>query len=140
MLMLLVLVSQELEIPLDSEELHIEDADAVVEDDMIAEAEDSSQPMPSPYDDDSEDRTRIGMHVDDQVDLETDAAFAAIGAVPAEEPITGVMQTPKPIHHEPEPLPEANTDEDPFGLGDTSFQPAPLQPEPMPSTEPKTIN
>src|SRR3954471_5364287 len=56
-------VSQELEIPLDSEELAIEDADQVLEDDVISSSDGEfdvppSPAVASPYDDDSEDRTR----------------------------------------------------------------------------------
>ncbi len=137
-------VSQELEIPIDSDELHIEDADAaVVEDEAVVDdvAFDAAAPaagqVPSPYDEDSEDRTRIGMNVDDQVDLETDAAFAAIGAVQVEEQTTGVMRTPGPSETAPHlaqaPHAEPITDEDPFGLGDTNV------PAPLPSVEPEAM-
>jgi CheY-like chemotaxis protein len=143
-------VSQELEIPLDSEELAIEDADALVDEMDISEENDFDgsappQAVTSPYDDDgSEDRTRIGMQsVDDQVDLETDAAFAAIGAVQVEEQTTGVMKTPTADNTgqtdvPPQPLPEANTDEDPFGLGDTNYNQPPAQMA-VTSSEPMVI-
>lgn len=80
----------ELEIPMEAEEVAIEDDGSIIEE---AEAEPLYGEKPEPlygnanaptnvgFLADEEDRTRIGvMNIDGEVDMETEAAFAAIGA------------------------------------------------------------
>src|SRR4051794_19936149 len=75
-----------LDLPLDGEEMAIEDHDAIIEEDHEAEplysgAEPhTAMTNPASFLDDEGDHTRIGvMNIDGEVDVETEAAFAAIG-------------------------------------------------------------
>jgi DNA-binding response OmpR family regulator len=66
-----------LEIPMESEEVAIEDDGAIIEE---SPDEESVTHQPAFADSDDDDQTRIGvMNVDGEVDVETEAAFAAIG-------------------------------------------------------------
>jgi CheY-like chemotaxis protein len=104
----------ELEIPMESEEVAIEDDGSIIEE---AEAEplygsgapealygtaNANAPTNVGFLADEEDRTRIGvMNIDGEVDMETEAAFAAIGAEADESTETHDLP--------PEPLPEARS-------------------------------
>jgi hypothetical protein len=88
----------------DSDEIAIEDDGMVVEDEVEEQLGfDAPQPDSSSgfVAEDSQDRTRIGvMNIDDEVNNETDAAFAAIGMEPDESDNTSTNILPA---HELEP-------------------------------------
>ncbi len=152
--------SEALEIPIESEEINVEEDGVVVEEEVI-EAPMGLFDQPPHTDsgfisEDSQDRTRIGvMNIDGQVDLETDAAFAAIGSETEQEENTSTMEVPQDPallagapsgRHEmtatdppaEEPVREAHQD-DPFGLPSPFDGPQPLpeiEPEPMPIKSP----
>ncbi|MGZ3438326.1 MAG: response regulator [Polyangia bacterium] len=74
-----------LEIPMESEEVAIEDDAAIIEEEaddsaLYESAQAPTENVPSFADAEEDDQTRIGvMNVDGEVDVETEAAFAAIG-------------------------------------------------------------
>src|SRR6266542_5337805 len=78
-------VHEMLDLPLDGEEMAIEDHDAIIEEEHEAEplygnTEPSTAMTSASFLEDAEDHTRIGvMNIDGEVDVETEAAFAAIG-------------------------------------------------------------
>src|SRR4051812_17854611 len=82
------------ELDLQADEIAVEDDGLVVEDDVAVVADEpAAEPVyegaetdQSFLNEDSADRTRIGvMNIDDDVNLETDAAFAAIGMEPEDD-------------------------------------------------------
>ena len=143
--------TQSLEIPMESEEVAIEDDAAIIEEApdeaLYEEAQPSTQHAVAFGDGEDDDNTRIGvMNVDGEVDVETEAAFAAIGMdgledqtnVSAVEPplkpmlarvMTAKKAVPMPSVTEV-PMDEAfGDDDDPFSLPRAaSTVPAPLPP------------
>ncbi|HXU70604.1 MAG TPA: hypothetical protein VN947_14805 [Polyangia bacterium] len=139
-----------IEIPMESEEVAIEDDAAIIEEapDDTAALYDSSQPSTQQvsFAGDEDDQTRIGvMNVDGEVDVETEAAFAAIGSDGMEDstsvtapevvkPMLGRMQMAKKAVPMPSvtevPLDEpfGGAEEDPFSLPASAGVPAPLPP------------
>lgn len=143
-----------LEIPMESEEVAIEDDAAIIEESPEEEALYESQPYePSQATTqhatgfgDDEDQTRIGvMNVDGEVDVETEAAFAAIGMDGLEDatnvtapdearPMLARVMTAKRAVPPPSvtevPLDEGlHEDDDPFALPrEVGAVPAPLPP------------
>jgi CheY-like chemotaxis protein len=96
-----------LEIPMESEEIAVEDDGSIIED---AEAEPlyGSGNGSGGFAADEEDRTRIGvMNIDGEVDMETDAAFAAIGMEPREESQPAIEAPPKPVLARVQPVKRA---------------------------------
>jgi len=140
-----------LEIPMESEEVAIEDDGAIIEEAPDEALYESEQPTghTSFTDSDEEDQTRIGvMNVDGEVDVETEAAFAAIGVEGLEDatnvtapeevrPMIGRVMTAKKAVPMPSvtevPMDEGlGEDDDPFALprdvAATGAVPAPLPP------------
>ena len=142
-----------LEIPMESEEVAIEDDGAIIEeapDEAMYEAEpatgEAHAQQQQSFGDDEEDQTRIGvMNVDGEVDVETEAAFAAIGVEGLEDatnvtapeearPMLARVMTAKRAVPMPSvtevPLDEPfGGDDDPFSLPQhAGAVPAPLPP------------
>jgi CheY-like chemotaxis protein len=135
-----------IEFPLDAEEFAVEDESAIIED---AEAE----PLyghgngQAGFVGEDDDRTRIGvMSIDGEVDMETEAAFAAIGVEEqtdpqdAAKPVARVQPIKRPMPPPPVietrsspydiPLDEPAGEDDPFALPEerAAVIPAPLPP------------
>ncbi len=147
-----------LEIPMESEEVAIEDDAAIIEEapdeeQLYGDAQPSTQHAVQFGDSEEDDNTRIGvMNVDGEVDVETEAAFAAIGAEGLEDstsvtqqeeakPTLGRMVMAKKAVPMPSvtevPMDDAyGGDDDPFSL--------PLQaggvPAPLPPAESQPID
>ena len=141
-----------LEIPMESEEVAIEDDAAIIEeapDEQLYESEELPTGHNAPSFGDEDDQTRIGvMNVDGEVDVETEAAFAAIGAEGLEDatnvtapeearPMLARVMTAKKAVPMPSvtevPMDEGlGEDDDPFALphdvAATGAIPAPLPP------------
>ncbi len=149
--------SQSLEIPMESEEVAIEDDAAIIEESADDAAMYESEEVPMQHaaaftDSAEEDQTRIGvMNVDGEVDVETEAAFAAIGMDGLEDAtnVTNVSSVTAPNEVRPVlarvttskravPLPSVTEvpmdegfgdDDDPFALPrQAGAVPAPLPP------------
>jgi len=106
----LAIESEDMEV--DSEEIQVE-----VEEDSPAPSSFQGGFQGSSFADDLEDRTRVGVvSFDKDLDLETDAAFAAIG----NEPSTMVGQVPPPPD---EASKKPGKKDDPFALKDSPFDP-----------------
>ncbi|HEY7955740.1 MAG TPA: response regulator [Polyangia bacterium] len=152
------MVEGSMEIPIESEEIAVEDEGVLIEDELV---EETSGIMPAAlpsggvaldnFAEDSQDRTRIGvMNIDEDVNLETDAAFAAIGAEhsstvvepPAELAHLGVVPAER---HDRGHHPHPGKSDDPFGLPDSPFDGAPEErhqgssPAPLPEVEPEPM-
>jgi CheY-like chemotaxis protein len=148
-----------IEIPMDSEEVAIEDDGAIVEDEvdedgLYAGDQPATQHVPSFADSEEEDHTRIGvMNIDGEVDVETEAAFGAISAdglddstnVTAPEAVKPMLARVAPVKR-PSPPPsvtEVPMDE-PFGSDDDPFSlprdVGPTVPAPLPPAESQPIN
>lgn len=139
------------ELPMDSEEVAIEDDGAIIEEaaDEPLYGNGSTNPQQATFAADEEDRTRIGvMSVDGEVDVETEAAFAAIGmdgmddatnVMPPEES-RQLMARVTPIRRglKPElPLDDSFGEDDPFSLPRDA---GPTVPAPLPPAESQPIN
>lgn len=151
-----------LEIPMESEEVAIEDDGAIIEEEA---AEDdggglyggAAAHQPGGFDasEDEEDRTRIGvMNIDGEVDVETEAAFAAIGAeafedstnvMPPEEArpmlarVAPIKRAVAPMKVQEVPLDDpfsSQADDDPFML---PRDPGATVPAPLPPAESQPI-
>ncbi|HEY6029079.1 MAG TPA: hypothetical protein VIU44_00865, partial [Gaiellaceae bacterium] len=147
-----------LQMPMESEEVAIEDDGAIIEespDEELYEAEPANgghHAQQAAFGDDEEDQTRIGvMNVDGEVDVETEAAFAAIGVegledatnVTAPEEARPMLARMTPAKRAV-PMPsvtEVPMDE-PFGGDDDPFslpQHAGAVPAPLPPADSKPI-
>ena len=143
-----------LEIPMESEEVAIEDDGAIIEeeaadDSLYGSAQGNTQQ--ASFEEAEEDRTRIGvMNIDGEVDVETEAAFAAIGMdgledstnVMAPEEARPMLARVQPVKRAVAPAAELPLDE-PFGGDDDPFA-LPRQvgavPRPLPPAESQPIN
>ncbi len=143
--------SQALEIPGESEEIQVEDDGMVLEEsaEMVEEPIYEAAAAPpqqlessSFATEDSQDRTRIApMGIDDDLSVETDAAFAALGADADENTSMNVAESLSQVEltQNEEPAQPAQQPTDPYALEESPFEPAPLpdvEPEPMPQKQP----
>jgi CheY-like chemotaxis protein len=148
---------QPLEIPMESEELAIEDDGSIIEEEAELYADGSSDANTQAINaasfadeiGEEEDRTRIGvMNVDGEVDMETEAAFAAIGmdgledstSLTEEDDVKPLLPRMPPAKKAPVaevPLDEGfGDDDDPFAL---PRQAGPTVPAPLPPAESQPI-
>jgi CheY-like chemotaxis protein len=136
-----------LEIPVEAEEIAVEDDGMVVEEEADSFYDEPPppapmQPMPSSSFatvEDSQDRTRIGtmMDPDQDVSLETDAAFAAIGADDADEHTSTMTVPPETRAAESLGAVDLTNHEPPPGGKNDYEADSPFESEPLPEVEPQ---
>jgi hypothetical protein len=138
------------ELPMESEEVAIEDDGAIIEEEA-AEGYGGGNTQQASFATDEEDSTRIGvMNIDGEVDVETEAAFAAIGMdamddatniMPPEEarpmlarvtPIKRAMKATAEV-----PLDDSFGEDDPFSLPRDA---GPTVPAPLPPADSRPID
>jgi CheY-like chemotaxis protein len=147
--------AESLEIPMESEEVAIEDDGAIIEEepaDLYDATHEPAQVQEQHFvSDDEDDRTRIGvMNIDGEVDVETEAAFAAVAmdgmeestnVMPPDEArpmLARVVTVKKPVAAAQEvPLDEPFGEDDPFSLPRES---GPTVPQPLPPAESRPID
>lgn len=148
---------ESLELPMESEEVAIEDDGAIIEEEPaeLYEAPPSeTAPAQVSFGDsiDEDDRTRIGvMNIDGEVDVETEAAFAAVHAEGMEDPTAAMAaeEEPRPMLARvvpvkkavaaalEVPLDEPFGDDDPFRL---PHEMGSTMPQPLPPAESRPID